>query len=294
MIGCWVQTLDQSELALTPDRKAARTFGQYCTRPGTESKVANTLSRSVCANTSSQLDLKRIHAIRMMRLESGSGNITEDRVLPQSAYHIVCSLRDRTTTYLVKQMEAEQLKVMFEQQLQLIKLLTERLSTISSQAASSVPHSVDGIAGSINEFCYEPSAGITFGAWFRRSEDLFRVDFSLHVRLLLRKLGPAEPDKYANFILPKYLRDFTFDETVHTLLQIFGEQTSLFNIRYRCMKLVKSDADYFFTHSAIVNRECERFNLGPLTEDGSSIMSNLQIDEDFVSDYLNATALKLL
>ncbi|KER21195.1 hypothetical protein T265_10422 [Opisthorchis viverrini] len=155
-------------------------------------------------------------------------------------------------------MEAEQLKVMFEQQLQLIKVLTERLSTTSlaSPAASSVPQSVDGIAGSINEFCYEPSAGITFDAWFRRYEDLFRVDFSLQddswkVRLLLRKLGPAEHDKYANYILPKNPRDFTFDETLHTLSQIFGEQTSLFNIRYRCMKLVKSDADDFLTYSGI-------------------------------------------
>ncbi|KER33031.1 hypothetical protein T265_00942 [Opisthorchis viverrini] len=157
-------------------------------------------------------------------------------------------------------MEAEQLKVMFEQQLQLIKVRPERLSTTSlaSPAASRVPQSVDGIAGSINEFRYEHSSGITSDAWFRRYEDLFRVDFSLQ---------DDKHDKYANYILLKNPRDFTFDETVNTLSQIFGEQTSLFNIRYRCMKLVKIDADDFLTYSGIVNRECERFKLGSLTED---------------------------
>ncbi|KER33208.1 hypothetical protein T265_00899 [Opisthorchis viverrini] len=30
MIGCWVQTFDQSDLGLMPDRQASRTFDQSC------------------------------------------------------------------------------------------------------------------------------------------------------------------------------------------------------------------------------------------------------------------------
>ncbi|KER24982.1 hypothetical protein T265_07488 [Opisthorchis viverrini] len=40
-----------------------------------------------------------------------------------------------------------------------------------------------------------------------------RDDDSSKVRLLLRKLGPAEHDKYANYILPKNPRDINLDET---------------------------------------------------------------------------------
>nr|VZI13818.1 unnamed protein product [Spirometra erinaceieuropaei] len=52
-----------------------------------------------------------------------------------------------------------------------------------------------------------------------RYEDLFFVDLAAQddawkVRLLLRKLGPAEHERYVNFILPKNPREVTFKDTV--------------------------------------------------------------------------------
>nr|VZI31822.1 unnamed protein product [Spirometra erinaceieuropaei] len=115
-------------------------------------------------------------------------------------------------------------------------------------------------------------AHITFDSWYKRYEDLFSVDLAAQddawkVRLLLRKLGPAEHERYANFILPKNPREVAFKDTVRTLLQIFGEQSSLFNTRFQCLQLCKRDSDDFITYSGIVNRECGRFQLGSLTED---------------------------
>nr|VZI19336.1 unnamed protein product [Spirometra erinaceieuropaei] len=115
-------------------------------------------------------------------------------------------------------------------------------------------------------------AHITFDSWYKRYEDLFSVDLAAQddawkVRLLLRKLGAAEHERYANFILHKNPREVTFKDTVQTLSQTFGEQSSLFNTRFQCLQLSKRDSDDFITYAGTVNRECGRFQLGSLTED---------------------------
>ncbi|VDQ03246.1 unnamed protein product [Trichobilharzia regenti] len=60
--------------------------------------------------------------------------------------------------------------------------------------------SVDGIVNSISQFNYNPDANVTFDTWYQRYEDLFTVDFASQddawkVRVLLRKLGPAEYER---------------------------------------------------------------------------------------------------
>nr|VZI25908.1 unnamed protein product [Spirometra erinaceieuropaei] len=170
--------------------------------------------------------------------------------------------------------EYADLKQMLQQQLKLMEALTVKLSNSSMghSSAAGGSQSVDHIAGSITEFLYDPQAHITFDSWYKRYEDLFSVDLAAQddawkVRLLLRKLGPAKHERYANFILPKNPREVAFKDTVQTLSQIFGEQSSLFNTRYQCLQWCKRDSDDFITYAGIVNRECGRFQLGSLTED---------------------------
>ncbi|CAH8549162.1 unnamed protein product [Schistosoma turkestanicum] len=133
------------------------------------------------------------------------------------------------------------------------------------------PHT-DSIVNSIHEFHFDGLAGVTFESWFKKYEDLFKVDLNnlddaTKVRILLRKLGTIEHERYSNFILPKNSRDFSFDATIDTLSQIFSEQSSLFNIRYQCLKIIKSNEDDWVKHAGLVNRECERFKLSSMTED---------------------------
>nr|VZH94510.1 unnamed protein product [Spirometra erinaceieuropaei] len=170
--------------------------------------------------------------------------------------------------------EYADLKQMLQQQLKLMEALTVKLSNSSmgQSSAAGGSQSVDHIAGSITEFLYDPQAHITFESWYKRYEDLFSVDLAAQddawkVRLLLRKLGPAEHERYANFILPKNPREVAFKDTVETLSQIFGDQSSLFNTQFQCLQLCKRDSDDFITYAGIVNRECGRFQLGSLTED---------------------------
>ncbi|BHF57097.1 hypothetical protein SprV_0100003800 [Sparganum proliferum] len=136
-------------------------------------------------------------------------------------------------------------------------------SSMGQSSATSGSHSVDHIANSVTEFLYDSQVHTAFDSWYKRYEDLFSVDLAAQddawkVRLLLRKLGPAEHERYANFILPKNPREVTFQDTVQTLPQIFGEQSSFFNIRFQCLQLCKRESDDFITYAGIVNRECGR------------------------------------
>ncbi|VDP73403.1 unnamed protein product [Schistosoma curassoni] len=76
--------------------------------------------------------------------------------------------------------------------------LTSNTQPSSFNPTNTAP-SVDGIANSFFEFHYDPESNVTFDMWFRRYEDLFKLDFANQddawkVRLLLRKLGLSELD----------------------------------------------------------------------------------------------------
>lgn len=150
----------------------------------------------------------------------------------------------------------EQLQAMFlQQQAQFQKAQARLIGTwsknLSLQAGTvTVPNESgpppEALTQQVSEFCYDADAGITFEFWFHKYEDLFRFDLAgvsedKSVRLMLRKLGAAEHEKFTNFILPKKSTDLAFDAAVAILSQIFGEQSSLFNIRYRCLAMTKRD-----------------------------------------------------
>lgn len=139
-------------------------------------------------------------------------------------------------------------------------------------APAALQPTLESLSNSITEFSYAPEDDVTFEAWFKRYESLFREDAALledsaKVRLLLRKMHTSVHDKFANFILPKTSDQLSFAETVDTLKCMFGPQASLFNVRYKCLKTVKRPADDYVSYGATVNKECERFQLGALTPD---------------------------
>nr|VZI47158.1 unnamed protein product [Spirometra erinaceieuropaei] len=125
---------------------------------------------------------------------------------------------------------------MLQQKLKLMEAPTVKLSNSSmgESCAAGGSHSVVHIASSITDFLYDPQAHIAFGSWYKRYENFSSVDLAAQddgwkVRLLPRKPGPTEHERYANFILPKNPLEATFKDTVQTLSQIFGDQSSLFN-----------------------------------------------------------------
>ncbi|BHF77390.1 hypothetical protein SprV_0602049500 [Sparganum proliferum] len=129
-------------------------------------------------------------------------------------FHLLSSTRpghNKLATQFSSTMANEyaDLKQMLQQQLKLMEALTVKLSicSIGQSSAAGVSQSVDHIAGSTTEFLYDPQAHITIDSWYKQYEDLFSVDLAAQddvwkFRLLLRKLGPAEHERYAKFIPP--------------------------------------------------------------------------------------------
>ncbi|XP_061510157.1 uncharacterized protein K02A2.6-like [Anopheles gambiae] len=139
-----------------------------------------------------------------------------------------------------------------KQQQQIENLANRTFST----AASGSEKTIESLANGIQDFLYDPDAGVFFDAWYARYEDVFiqdghSLDDAARVRLLLRKLSTPLHDKYVNTILPKHPRDFSLDETVTKLKKLFGRQKSVFHSRYQCLQYAKSDADDFTSYAAM-------------------------------------------
>ena len=121
---------------------------------------------------------------------------------------------------------------------------------------------LNAVANLIRELTHNLEEDITFASYFRRYENIFRIEYKTwtnkkKVHLLLRKLSPAEHKKYSH----QKTGDITPDETVLILSRIFSEKSSLFRTRYHCLNLTKKANDDYVTYAGIVNRGCERFKL---------------------------------
>jgi predicted Holliday junction resolvase-like endonuclease len=155
-----------------------------------------------------------------------------------------------------------------------LEVITEKLQSMCTQKTTSTaePRLKETLAAGIQEFRYEPEEGVNFSAWYKRYEDIFLFDAesmneASKVRLLMQKLGASEHARYCNFLLPKSPRDFSFSETVEKLTAMFGERTSLFNIRYNCLKIAHQANEDIVSYTGRVNKECERFQLSKLSYD---------------------------
>lgn len=123
---------------------------------------------------------------------------------------------------------------------------------------------IESLSKSITEFSYDIDSNSTFENWFNRFKDLFledakNLDDKAKVRLLIRKLDTQSHSKYVDFILPSVPSDFSFAETVSKLTKIFGRHDSLFNLRFKCFQLQKTDDMNNLSYMGLVNKSCEKF-----------------------------------
>ncbi|XP_061502917.1 uncharacterized protein K02A2.6-like isoform X1 [Anopheles gambiae] len=173
-----------------------------------------------------------------------------------------------------QQKQMEQQQQLISRMLQQPQSLSQPSQTVPSQAvAPGNPELImEALSGSIMEFRYEAESDITFASWFARYEDLFaqdasRLDDAAKVRLLVRKLGPAEYARYASFILPSVPRYVPFDETVKKLTALFGRAETLVSKRYKCLQLIKSRNEDLLSFVCRVNRSCVNFQLSAMSEE---------------------------
>ncbi|XP_053663322.1 uncharacterized protein LOC128712454 [Anopheles marshallii] len=123
-----------------------------------------------------------------------------------------------------------------------------------------------------SKFRYEKEAGITFKQWYSRYADLFqndaaRIDAPAKVRLMLRKLGTAEHDRYLSFILPHRPSDFSFEETVEKLSALFDDQETILSKRFKCLQMTKKRTEDLLVYACRINKSSVDFELSKLSEE---------------------------
>ncbi|XP_062557959.1 uncharacterized protein K02A2.6-like [Armigeres subalbatus] len=146
------------------------------------------------------------------------------------------------------------------------------MSSIRVQIPPNPEIILDSLANNIKEFLYEPESSITFAAWYARYDDLFekdtaRLDDEAKVRLLMRKLGAVEHERYVSFILPKVPKVYTFDETVQKLKTLSGAIESVVSKRYRCFQTAKQSNEDFISFACRINKNCVEFELSKMSEE---------------------------
>ncbi|XP_062540765.1 uncharacterized protein K02A2.6-like [Armigeres subalbatus] len=156
-----------------------------------------------------------------------------------------------------------------EQQQQFLRSIS---SSIKVQVPPNPEQILDSLASNIKEFRYEAESNSTFAAWYSRYDDLFekdaaRLDDEAKVRLLMRKLGLSEHERYVSYILPKFPKEFTFMQTVDKLKSLFGAKESVISRRYRCLQIAKNPTEDHVAFACRVNKACVEFELGKLTEE---------------------------
>lgn len=73
-----------------------------------------------------------------------------------------------------------------------------------------------------------------------------------------------EHTKYANLILVP--EDTLLREKEEFLSKILDKRVSLLQTRYKCLNIVKQEADDFATNDGIVNAQCEAYKLKELSK----------------------------
>ncbi|XP_055714375.1 uncharacterized protein K02A2.6-like [Phlebotomus papatasi] len=131
---------------------------------------------------------------------------------------------------------------------------------------------VDALAKTCSDFSFDPENGITFEDWYRRHEDIIRIDGKslsddAKVRLLLRKLDAISFSRYSKYILPKSPRDNNFETTVKILKEIFVAPMSIFSKRWKCLQVDMNETEDFIDYMGRVNQLCEDFQFNTLTLD---------------------------
>ncbi|KAA3675813.1 uncharacterized protein DEA37_0005280 [Paragonimus westermani] len=139
-------------------------------------------------------------------------------------------------TISMEQMQAllqQQQKIFEQSQAKLIEMLTQKFSSQSLGVANEdqLP-TPESMIQQVSEFHFDAIGGVTFDSWFHKYEDIFRVEMvqlfeDEKVRLLLRRLGTTEHERFVNFILPKHPKNLTFEKTARTLSQIFDAASDI-------------------------------------------------------------------
>lgn len=164
---------------------------------------------------------------------------------------------------------------------------------------------METLSKSMTDFVFDPESNSTFESWYKRYTKVFenaKLGESRKIELLLRKFDNKTYTRYANVILPKTPDEFSFDETIKQLKELYGHEESVFSIRHRCMQMRKIDSMNIYDYQALVNNAAEEFKFSEMTIDqfkclifvnGLTSQSDVEIRVRLLTKFATNTELKL-
>ncbi|PIO77827.1 reverse transcriptase [Teladorsagia circumcincta] len=108
------------------------------------------------------------------------------------------------------------------------------------------------------EFVYDPDNGCTFEVWYNRYEDVISkdgatLDEAAKARLIVSKLDAVTYARFTSHILPKRACEISLADTVATLKDLFGHNTSVFSRRYVYLK-TQRNGENLRDYTGLVNQ----------------------------------------
>ncbi|EYC29688.1 hypothetical protein Y032_0006g3125 [Ancylostoma ceylanicum] len=142
-------------------------------------------------------------------------------------------------------------------------------ATPAAAPASTAEFVINALSTRLPEFTYDPDNCCTFDVWYNRYEDIIANDGSIlddaaKARLIVSKLDAATHARFTNHILPKKTFDVSLDETVKTLKELFGHNTSVFARRYAYLRTQLND-ETIRDYTGLVNRRHEMDEFSDVT-----------------------------
>ena len=177
-------------------------------------------------------DYKEIFA-QMMKFQMESQQKNEEKLV---------QLQKENEERILKNNEKQQQFFLELQKQQ--EALFKSLSNNQPTTNSTTIFTQNAVWNALKTFSYAPDEDKIFEACNQRYEDIYITDCAnwtdaKNVRLLLRKLGTVEHNKFVDYILPKKNYEFVFLETVKLHSELFSSKMSLFHKRWKCLHLTK-------------------------------------------------------
>ncbi|VDM43615.1 unnamed protein product [Toxocara canis] len=158
-----------------------------------------------------------------------------------------------------------------QQQEALLEQMERIFSAIgpTGSPASTAEFITNSLSTRLPEFIYDPDNGCTFDVWIHRYEDVIvqdgsTLDEAAKARLIVSKLDAAAYARFTNHILPKRPSELCFDDTVKTLKELFGHNTSVFFRRYTYLR-TQRDGESLSYYTGMVNRRHEMAEFNTIT-----------------------------
>ncbi|VDM46500.1 unnamed protein product [Toxocara canis] len=158
-----------------------------------------------------------------------------------------------------------------QQQQALLEQMGRILSDVGPTAspASAAEFVTNSLSTKLPEFIYDLDNGCTFDVWINWYEDVIVQDGSTLVeatkaRLIASKLDATAYARFTNHILPKRPSELCFDDTVKTLKELFGHNTSVFARRYTYLR-TQRNGESLSDYTGMVNRRHEMAEFNAIT-----------------------------